>query len=73
MSGKTGNDIQSSWIANMKSKTTITSLLANAGQINFYLNWVKENVWPPAENDPWGIILCSDKNNATVKYARRNT
>ena len=42
---------------------------AHAGQINFYVNWVKENVLPRAENGPFGIILCSDKNNTTVKYA----
>jgi hypothetical protein len=38
MSGKTGNDIQAAWIAHMKSKTVITSLLANAGQIK-ELQW----------------------------------
>lgn len=42
---------------------------AHAGQTNFYVNWVKDNVLPCAENDPFGIILCSDKNNTTVKYA----
>ena len=42
---------------------------AHAGQTNFYLNWVKDNILPRAENDPIGIILCSGKNNTTVKYA----
>ncbi len=42
---------------------------AHAGQTNFYVNWVKDNVLPQAENDPIGIILCSDKNNTTVRYA----
>ncbi len=42
---------------------------SHAGQINFYVNWTKENILPQAENDPIGIILCSDKNNTTVKYA----
>lgn len=42
---------------------------SHAGQINFYVNWVKENILPRAENDPIGIILCSDKNNTTVRYA----
>ncbi|HOW87309.1 MAG TPA: PDDEXK nuclease domain-containing protein [Candidatus Omnitrophota bacterium] len=42
---------------------------SHAGQTNFYVNWVKENVLPKAENDPIGIILCSDKNNTTVRYA----
>ena len=42
---------------------------SHAGQINFYVNWVKDNILPRAENDPFGIILCSDKNNTTVQYA----
>ena len=42
---------------------------AHIGQINFYLNWAKENLHPKAQNDPLGIILCSDKNGACVKYA----
>lgn len=42
---------------------------SHAGQINFYINWVKDNILPRAENDPFGIILCADKNNTTVKYA----
>jgi predicted nuclease of restriction endonuclease-like (RecB) superfamily len=42
---------------------------AHIGQINFYLNWVKDNIWPRGQNEPVGIIMCSDKNNATVRYA----
>ncbi len=42
---------------------------SHAGQINFYVNWVKDNILPRAKNEPFGIILCSDKNNATVRYA----
>lgn len=42
---------------------------SHAGQINFYVNWVKENVVPRPEHDPFGIILCSEKNNTTVQYA----
>ncbi|MFH0983943.1 MAG: PDDEXK nuclease domain-containing protein [Candidatus Omnitrophota bacterium] len=42
---------------------------AHAGQINFYLNWAKDHLLPKAENDPLGIILCSDKHGACVKYA----
>lgn len=40
-----------------------------AGQMNLYLNWAKDHLIPQAENDPVGIILCADKNNACVKYA----
>lgn len=42
---------------------------SHTGQINFYVNWVKENIFPMAQNDPIGIILCTDKNNTTVRYA----
>lgn len=40
-----------------------------AGQMNMYLNWSKENLLPLAENNPIGIILCADKDNACAKYA----
>ncbi|OGW81629.1 MAG: hypothetical protein A3G33_08220 [Omnitrophica bacterium RIFCSPLOWO2_12_FULL_44_17] len=42
---------------------------AHAGQINFYVNWVRDHMLPHVENGPFGIILCSEKNNTTVKYA----
>jgi len=42
---------------------------ADAGQMNLYLNYVKEHLNLPGENDPIGIILCSDKDDAVVKYA----
>jgi len=42
---------------------------ADAGQMNLYLNYVKEHMVLSGEADPIGIILCSDKNNAVVKYA----
>ena len=42
---------------------------SHAGQINFYLNWAKDHLLPKAENDPLGIILCSDKHGTCVKYA----
>jgi len=38
MSGKTGNDVQAAWILYLKSQTSITSLLANSGQIK-ELQW----------------------------------
>lgn len=40
-----------------------------AGQMNLYLNWAKDHLLPSAENDPIGIVLCADKNNACAKYA----
>jgi predicted nuclease of restriction endonuclease-like (RecB) superfamily len=42
---------------------------ADAGQMNLYLNYAKEHLKMPGEADPVGLILCSDKNDAVVKYA----
>ena len=42
---------------------------ADAGQMNLYLNYVKEHLTLPDEADPIGIILCSYKDEAVVKYA----
>jgi len=42
---------------------------ADAGQMNLYLNYAREHLTMPGEADPVGIILCSDKDNAVVKYA----
>ncbi|OGR86132.1 MAG: hypothetical protein A3A86_03045 [Elusimicrobia bacterium RIFCSPLOWO2_01_FULL_60_11] len=41
---------------------------ADAGQMNFYLNYVKENEVTPGENPPIGLILCSKKNEVFAKY-----
>lgn len=40
-----------------------------AGQMNFYLNYLRENVAYPHENPPVGIILCADRDAETVRYA----
>lgn len=42
---------------------------ADAGQMNMYLNYYKENESNNGDNPPVGIILCSGKNEALVKYA----
>jgi hypothetical protein len=42
---------------------------SDAGQMNMYLNYYKENESASCDNDPIGIILCSGKNEALVKYA----
>jgi len=42
---------------------------ADAGQMNLYLNFAKEQLTLPGENDPAGVILCSGKDDAVVKYA----
>ncbi len=43
---------------------------ADAGQMNMYLNYYKENESHNGDNPPIGIILCSGKNEALVKYAK---
>ncbi len=40
-----------------------------AGQMNFYLNYLKENVAYPHENPPVGILLCVEKDAEAVHYA----
>jgi predicted nuclease of restriction endonuclease-like (RecB) superfamily len=42
---------------------------ADAGQMNLYLNYAREHLRMPEEADPVGIILCTDKDDAVVKYA----
>ena len=42
---------------------------ADAGQMNFYLNWAKREAVLPGENDPVGIILCAGKDKTYVQYA----
>ena len=40
-----------------------------AGQMNFYLNYLREEATHEDENPPVGVILCSDKDAAEVHYA----
>ena len=42
---------------------------SDSGQMNVYLNYYKDNEFTSGDNDPIGIILCSGKNEALVKYA----
>lgn len=39
------------------------------GQMNMYLNYIKEEENSSADNEPIGIILSAEKNNFLVKYA----
>ena len=41
----------------------------HAGQMNFYVNYLADNVAHLNENRPIGIILCTDKNAAEAHYA----
>ena len=42
---------------------------ADAGQMHFYLNYVRENWVIEGENPPVGLILCSEKDEALAHYA----
>jgi hypothetical protein len=42
---------------------------ADAGQMNFYLNYYNGNETQKDDNPPIGIILCAGKDEALVKYA----
>ncbi|HXB95652.1 MAG TPA: PDDEXK nuclease domain-containing protein [Puia sp.] len=41
----------------------------DAGQMNMYLNYFKENEASEGDNPPIGIILCTDKSETLVRYA----
>ncbi len=42
---------------------------ADAGQMNLYVNYLKDKEKLPEENDPVGLILCTDKKRTVVEYA----
>lgn len=42
---------------------------ADAGQMNVYLNYYRENEMCDGDNLPVGVILCADKNETLVRYA----
>lgn len=42
---------------------------ADAGQMNLYLNYLKDKEKLPEESDPVGLILCTDKKKTVVEYA----
>lgn len=42
---------------------------ADAGQMNFYLNYLKHEEGTPDDNPPVGILLCLDRNELYVRYA----
>lgn len=45
---------------------------ADAGQMHMYLNYAREHWAVDGENPPVGLILCSAKDEAVVKYALGN-
>jgi predicted nuclease of restriction endonuclease-like (RecB) superfamily len=42
---------------------------ADAGQMNVYLNYYREQEMTEGDNPPIGIILCAQKNDTLVRYA----
>jgi predicted nuclease of restriction endonuclease-like (RecB) superfamily len=42
---------------------------ADAGQMNFYVNWFKAHMMSEGDNPPVGILLCSDRDGAEVEFA----
>ena len=42
---------------------------ADAGQMNVYLNYYKENEQSDGDNPPIGLILCGDKSETLARYA----
>ena len=42
---------------------------ANAGQLNTYINYYKDQEMEPSDNPPVGILLCTNSNEELVKYA----
>jgi predicted nuclease of restriction endonuclease-like (RecB) superfamily len=41
----------------------------DAGQMNFYLNYWKNEVMPEGDQPPVGLLLCADRNQTKVEYA----
>ena len=39
------------------------------GQLNTYVSWYRKHEMSPGDNPPIGILLCTQKNHALVKYA----
>lgn len=42
---------------------------ADVGQMNFYLNYYKNEIMAKSDNPPIGLILCATKNHTKVEYA----
>ena len=41
----------------------------DAGQMNFYLNYIKKELNKENDNEPIGIVLCTEKDNVQAEYA----
>jgi predicted nuclease of restriction endonuclease-like (RecB) superfamily len=43
------------------------SMPGDVGQMEFYLRWLKKNEMRPGEEDPLGLILCSEKSDERIE------
>jgi len=43
---------------------------SDVGQMNFYVNYYKNEISMQDDNPPIGLILCANKNSTKVKYAK---
>ena len=43
---------------------------SDVGQMNFYVNYYKNEIATQHDNPPIGLILCANKNSTKVKYAK---
>ncbi|MGV8108919.1 PDDEXK nuclease domain-containing protein [Methanospirillum sp.] len=41
----------------------------SSGQLNSYVIWYQANIMTEGDNPPIGILLCTHKDHALVKYA----
>ncbi len=48
---------------------TVKLLPEAVGQLNMYLNYYQQEVNDPDDNEPIGIILCTDKDSVAAEYA----
>ena len=44
----------------------------DVGQLDFYVNYIEDNLKQPGDNPTIGLILCSEKNKTVVKYSLQN-
>jgi hypothetical protein len=51
-------------------KRTFYEVEAIKGQMNFYVNYYKNEISGQDDNPPIGLILCANKNSTKVKYAK---
>jgi hypothetical protein len=40
---------------------------ADAGQMEFYLRWLKKHEMRPGEDEPLGLILCAEKSDERIE------